>query len=838
MKKIISIIISVSALFTIILSLPANAAKNMGYAYPVPGVAVFQAYKGSSHAGVDISTTRGTAIYATKSGTIIAKYEGCYNDNGLNSNVGSCSTRKICKPTFNTKNGFCNDGFGNGFIIKHDDDTWSSYAHMRNLASGLEEGSYVNQGDYLGEMGSSGRSTGSHLHFEIRTATKGSTINEYWNVASHVNPMNYMDIDDRGQSVSDGMYTITTSINTKYALSIADASTNGKANVRIETNGNKKSQKFNIRHITGGYYTITNINSGKVLDAENGGTASGTNVWQYTLNNTDAQLWKIEFNSDKSYTFVNKKSGHCLDVSGGEAKNKQNVQIYKNNGSAAQKWYINKAEDTCMHLSYTAYGYCKSCGVEYPSLTIGGTFSAKIKKDKVPVRLRPYSAEKTLYTLNKGASVTLVGFAFNSYHNVWYKTNDGKWIYSENIDLPTVNNLNMSNIKFDINGGKPRISMICSYSGARPSEVGAYVGTTKSNMQKYASDAINFSKNPFEAWYDIEGFKAGSPYYYQFYAIVNGIVKVSEIKTFMTENSKINDPISELGVNVNISPVTKITTSTARVNGGCSYTGTRPTEVGIKIGYAENALVKVASDTINFSKNPFDIWYDLNGLKEGTKYYYVLYALVNGAEIISDTGTFTTAKGTTSAAVSALPQENLKLNINAVSKLTTTTARVNASCSYTGTRPTEVGLYIGTDAANLKKHSSDVINFSKNPFDIWYDLTGLKAGATYYYKVYAIVNGKTIWSAQSNFTTAKGTTSAALNVLPANTRIGIVTGTNGDNLAINDKAAASPKYSNEIGVIPPGAQMTVYPDKAVGNWYYVTYNGISGYAYGKYITFK
>ena len=78
-----------------------------------------------------------------------------------------------------------------------------------------------------------------------------------------------------------------------------------------------------------------------------------------------------------------------------------------------------------------------------------------------------------------------------------------------------------------------------------------------------------------------------------------------------------------------------------------------------------------------------------------------------------------------------------------------------------------------------------------------------------------------------------------VGALPAeNTRKGVVTGTNGDNLAINDKAAASPKYSNEIGVIPPGAEMTVYPDKSVGNWYYVVYNGIAGYAYGKYITLK
>ena len=48
----------------------------------------------------------------------------------------------------------------------------------------------------------------------------------------------------------------------------------------------------------------------------------------------------------------------------------------------------------------------------------------------------------------------------------------------------------------------------------------------------------------------------------------------------------------------------------------------------------------------------------------------------------------------------------------------------------------------------------------------------------------------------------------------------------------------SPTYSTEIGAIPRGASMRVYPDKTSGNWYYVTYNGVTGYAYKTYITLK
>lgn len=52
------------------------------------------------------------------------------------------------------------------------------------------------------------------------------------------------------------------------------------------------------------------------------------------------------------------------------------------------------------------------------------------------------------------------------------------------------------------------------------------------------------------------------------------------------------------------------------------------------------------------------------------------------------------------------------------------------------------------------------------------------------------------------------------------------------SLAINSTASSK----NMIGKIPEGASCTVYPEKAVGNWYYVSYNGISGYSYGKYLT--
>ena len=66
-----------------------------------------------------------------------------------------------------------------------------------------------------------------------------------------------------------------------------------------------------------------------------------------------------------------------------------------------------------------------------------------------------------------------------------------------------------------------------------------------------------------------------------------------------------------------------------------------------------------------------------------------------------------------------------------------------------------------------------------------------------------------------------------------NTRIGVIHGTDG-TLVINSR----PAKGNQIGLIPEGASCTVYPDRTSGNWYWVEYNGVSGYSYKAYIALQ
>tara|TARA_Y100001970_G_scaffold292770_1_gene435743 strand:- start:4062 stop:5330 length:1269 start_codon:yes stop_codon:yes gene_type:complete len=87
------------------------------------------------HKGVDFAAPKGTPIYAA--------------GNGIVEFVGR------------------NGGYGKYIRIRHNNSYKTAYAHLNNYKKGLHKGLRVNQGDIIGYVGSTGRSTGPHLHYEI-----------------------------------------------------------------------------------------------------------------------------------------------------------------------------------------------------------------------------------------------------------------------------------------------------------------------------------------------------------------------------------------------------------------------------------------------------------------------------------------------------------------------------------------------------------------------------------------------------------------------------------------------------------------------------------------------
>jgi murein DD-endopeptidase MepM/ murein hydrolase activator NlpD len=115
----------------------ATGAGASGFVHPVPGAVRTQGIHGYN--GVDLGAPAGTAVRAAQAGeVIIARGSGW------------------------------NGGYGLYIVIKHPNGTQTLYAHLSSLS--VAQGDSVVSGQTIGAVGNTGRSTGNHLHFEVRGA--------------------------------------------------------------------------------------------------------------------------------------------------------------------------------------------------------------------------------------------------------------------------------------------------------------------------------------------------------------------------------------------------------------------------------------------------------------------------------------------------------------------------------------------------------------------------------------------------------------------------------------------------------------------------------------------
>ena len=96
------------------------------------------------HNGIDIAGNNGKPVLAAKAGKVISSRRGCV--------TGQKS---------------CNGGAGNIIVIDHGDGTQTKYMHLNPSCSLARQGSSVQQGQKIACVGSTGASTGPHLHFSV-----------------------------------------------------------------------------------------------------------------------------------------------------------------------------------------------------------------------------------------------------------------------------------------------------------------------------------------------------------------------------------------------------------------------------------------------------------------------------------------------------------------------------------------------------------------------------------------------------------------------------------------------------------------------------------------------
>ena len=152
-------------------------------------------------------------------------------------------------------------------------------------------------------------------------------------------------INSTNINIEEGVYIISSALDSSKVIDISRGSSDNKANVQIWKSDRVDQQKFLIKKLNGDYYNLISIKSSKVLDVENASKNEGANVWQFESNGTDAQQWLIKDCGDGYCSFVSKCNGLYLNVSKDNPINGTNVNVIKGNNSNSQKFILNKAEE-------------------------------------------------------------------------------------------------------------------------------------------------------------------------------------------------------------------------------------------------------------------------------------------------------------------------------------------------------------------------------------------------------------------------------------------------------------------------------------------------------------
>lgn len=138
-----------------------------GFAWPTPGFTYLSSpwredRETYNHGGIDIAGAgiMGTPVVAAADGTVIASNSSCTHNWGKSYSCG------------------CGGGYGNYVMISHAGGKMTVYGHLTSLT--VSTGQTVSRGQVIGYVGSTGNSTGPHLHYECRlNGVRYNPMSEY-----------------------------------------------------------------------------------------------------------------------------------------------------------------------------------------------------------------------------------------------------------------------------------------------------------------------------------------------------------------------------------------------------------------------------------------------------------------------------------------------------------------------------------------------------------------------------------------------------------------------------------------------------------------------------------
>lgn len=196
---------------------------------PIKYKRISQYYKKKTHRGIDLAAPTGTAVYATCAGTVVAAKYGAWDSS-----------------------------YGNMVAIYHGNGDYTNHAHLSKIK--VKVGQKVKAGQLIGLCGSTGHSTGPHVHFEVHKGRK-------WN---RVNPWPYLKNVGYVGNTSSTSYKVGSTYTLQEAMNIRIAPKSSAVKVGV-SKWSKDAQK----HKT-----------------SNGLLAKGTKVTcKQEIKNSDGSIW-------------------------------------------------------------------------------------------------------------------------------------------------------------------------------------------------------------------------------------------------------------------------------------------------------------------------------------------------------------------------------------------------------------------------------------------------------------------------------------------------------------------------------------------------------------------
>ena len=143
---------------------------------------------------------------------------------------------------------------------------------------------------------------------------------------------------ERVEGFDDGLYTVSSSIDSGLVLDVSGASRQNGAAVQIWSSNGSLAQKWQIAYNEStGFYSIVSVASGKALDVPSGNSQDAVKLQQFDQNSSAAQSWRIVPEGESGYA-IHSALGRAIDIPNAEARSGVQAQLWGANSTAAQIW--------------------------------------------------------------------------------------------------------------------------------------------------------------------------------------------------------------------------------------------------------------------------------------------------------------------------------------------------------------------------------------------------------------------------------------------------------------------------------------------------------------------